>query len=82
MLASRGLCTTEFRSDMDRFCSGACAGAALHQDETLRRHAEWTKLSLFDYRVYDTSQCALLQRLKTQEFCSMTDDLSRIKDQG
>ena len=85
LLASRGFCQMD-RGMMHRFCPGACNRAPLLSQSELEDHKQWSRLSLFDYRQYDPSQCLTAAHLpdasRRSARCADLEDLSRIKDRG
>jgi hypothetical protein len=92
-LAQRGMCDTKMTGDasvraaMLRFCASACLRreVVISNDE-FQHHRQWSKLSLFDYRQFDATQCARRSRiaaaLRPDTRCADLEDFSRIKDRG
>jgi hypothetical protein len=75
------------RAAMLRFCASACLRreVVISNDE-FQHHRQWSKLSLFDYRQFDATQCARRSRiaaaLRPDTRCADLEDFSRIKDRG
>merc|ERR1712226_1509112 len=67
---------------MSRFCPGACDG--WNRKQLVEGDRSWAKLSLFDYRQFDKTQCAshanVAKMLESR--CADLEDVSRIKDRG
>jgi hypothetical protein len=92
-LAQRGMCDTKMTGDasvraaMLRFCASACLRreVVISNDE-FQHHRQWSKLSLFDYRQFDATQCARRSRiaaaLRPDTRCTDLEDFSRVKDRG
>ena len=92
-LAQRGMCDTKMTGDasvraaMLSFCASACLRreVVISNDE-FQHHRQWSKLSLFDYRQFDATQCARRSRiaaaLRPDTRCADLEDFSRVKDRG
>ena len=81
LLASRGFCTAPYRMDMHKFCRNACDNSKHNSFPS--KHEEWSKMSLFDFSVYDTSHCLSHgMRRKLRPACADVDNLSQIGSRG
>lgn len=70
---------------MQRFCPGVCT-AAPDDENLLLQNLEWSKLSLYDFRRFDTSCCergaAMKAHVDRHTRCAELEDLSRIANRG
>ena len=91
-LAQRGMCDTkltdrEVRAVMLKFCAAACLRReVVISNDDLQHHRQWARLSLFDYRRFDATQCArrsrILAALRPHTRCADLEDFSRLRDRG